>query len=105
MVIVWTLRRRVGLLLSGMAAVAVGLSAEDVTIPRVPNPPLAADLANLPGDLRAVAVPRPANLADFVKDEATARALGKALFRGSTRRHQGLRRRQPRGKQGSDPGP
>lgn len=50
------------------------------TIPRVPNPPLSTDLANLPGDLRAVPVPGPGSLADFVKDEAMARALGKALF-------------------------
>jgi cytochrome c peroxidase len=51
----------------------------DVTIPRVPNPPLASDLANLPGDLRAVAVPLP-SLADFVVDQAAVIALGKALF-------------------------
>ncbi|MGH9894010.1 MAG: cytochrome c peroxidase, partial [bacterium] len=47
-------------------------------IPRVPDPPL--DLANLPGDLRAVAVPAPSNLNDFVKDPVMAVALGKALF-------------------------
>jgi len=52
----------------------------DATIPRVPNPPLGTDLASLPGDLRAVAVPGPSNLSDFVKDAAMARALGKALF-------------------------
>jgi cytochrome c peroxidase len=52
----------------------------DATIPRVPNPPLAADLPSLPGDLRAVAVPGPSNLNDFVKDPVMARALGKALF-------------------------
>jgi cytochrome c peroxidase len=52
----------------------------DTTIPRVPNPPLSSDLANLPGDLRAVAVPGPSNLHDFVKDPVMARALGKALF-------------------------
>jgi cytochrome c peroxidase len=50
------------------------------TIPRVGNPPLAADLSNLPGDLRAVAVPGPSNLSEFVRDVAMARALGKALF-------------------------
>jgi cytochrome c peroxidase len=49
-------------------------------IPRVPNPPVASDLANLPGDLRAVAVPAPSNLNDFVKDPVAALALGKALF-------------------------
>ena len=52
----------------------------DTPIPRVPNPPLSSDLTNLPGDLRAVAVPGPANLNDFVKDPVMARALGKALF-------------------------
>jgi len=52
----------------------------NTTIPRVPNPPLSSDLANLPGDLRAVAVPGPSNLNDFVRDPAMARALGKALF-------------------------
>ena len=52
----------------------------DTTIARVPNPPPASDLANLPGDLRAIAVPEPPNLGDFVKDPATAIALGKALF-------------------------
>jgi cytochrome c peroxidase len=52
----------------------------DATIPRVPNPPLSSDLANLPGDLRAVAVTAPSNLDDFVKDPVMARALGKALF-------------------------
>jgi cytochrome c peroxidase len=52
----------------------------DITIPRVSDPPLGSDLANLPGDLRAVAVPGPSNLNDFVKDPVMARALGKALF-------------------------
>ena len=55
-------------------------SAPDVTIPRVPNPPLASDLSSLPGDLRAVAVPAPSNLDEFVKDPVMAIALGKALF-------------------------
>jgi hypothetical protein len=52
----------------------------NTTIPRVPNPPLSGDLSNLPGDLRAVAVPGPSNLNEFVRDPAMARALGKALF-------------------------
>jgi cytochrome c peroxidase len=52
----------------------------DTTIPRVLNPPPASDLKELPGDLRAVAVPGPANLDDFVRDPEMARALGKALF-------------------------
>lgn len=54
----------------------------DGTIPRVPNPPLAGDLANLPGDLRAVPVPGPSDqeLAEYVKDKQAGIALGKALF-------------------------
>ena len=52
----------------------------DGTIPRAPNPPLATDLASLPGDLRAVAVSEPPNLGEFVKDRAAAIRLGKALF-------------------------
>lgn len=52
---------------------------DERVIPRVPNPPLAADLASLPGDLRAVPVPGP-DLTDFVADRAAAIALGKALF-------------------------
>jgi cytochrome c peroxidase len=52
----------------------------DITIPRVLNPPLSSDLNNLPGDLRAITVPGPSNIADFVKNRAMARALGKALF-------------------------
>ena len=71
-----------GLLLcnGSIGSVVLAQTPPDATISRVPNPPLASDLANLPGDLRAVAVPRPSNLADFVKDEAMAIALGKALF-------------------------
>ena len=63
-----------------LMATTIVLAQADVTIPRVPNPPLASDLTNLPGDLRAVAVPTPSNLSDFVRDLAMARALGKALF-------------------------
>ena len=51
----------------------------DATIRRVPNPPLALDLSNLPGDLRAVAVPGPSNLSDFI-----------AASRNGTRPRQGL---------------
>lgn len=52
------------------------------TIPRVLNPPAASDLANLPSDLRKIAVPGPTPeaLAEFVKDKQAAIALGKALF-------------------------
>ena len=52
----------------------------DTTISRVLNPPPASDLSNLPGDLRAIPVPAPANVGDFVKDSTMAIALGKALF-------------------------
>ena len=67
-------------LLIGRAAGASAETSPDATIARVPNPPLASDLASLPGDLRAVAVPGPTNLDEFVKNVAMARALGKALF-------------------------
>jgi cytochrome c peroxidase len=63
-----------------VAALTGATRADDVVIPRVPNPPLAADLASLPGDLRAVAVPGPASLSEFVSDPQAAVALGKALF-------------------------
>ena len=63
-----------------IAAKAVGQAPPDTVIPRVPNPPLKSDLDVLPGDLRAVAVPTPPNLDEFVRDPAMARALGKALF-------------------------
>jgi hypothetical protein len=56
------------------------LTADDITIPRVGNPPSTSDLVNLPGDLRAVAPPAPSNLPEFVRDFEMARALGKALF-------------------------
>ncbi|MEZ4362900.1 MAG: cytochrome c peroxidase [Kofleriaceae bacterium] len=54
-------------------------SAIEVTIPRVPNPPPASDLANLPGDLRGVAVPGP-DLSEYFADPVAAVELGKALF-------------------------
>jgi hypothetical protein len=60
--------------------IVIGQSLPNPTIPRVLDPPLSSDLANLPGDLRAVAVPGPPNLNDFVRDARMARALGKALF-------------------------
>ena len=59
---------------------ALAQTQDDITIPRVGNPPLTSDLDNLPGDLRAVAVPGPTNLPEFVRDFQMARALGKALF-------------------------
>lgn len=54
----------------------------DGTIPRVQNPPPSSDLSALPGDLRAQPVPGPsaAALAVYVKDNAAAVRLGKALF-------------------------
>src|SRR6476660_3377628 len=66
--------------LIGPGVIVLAQAPPNTTIPRVPNPPLSSDLANLPGDLRAVAVPTPPNLADFVRDPVMARALGKALF-------------------------
>jgi cytochrome c peroxidase len=78
----WTL----AILVTGPAVVrpiaegAVTLTEEEVTIPRVGNPPPSSDVVNLPGDLRAVAVPGPSNLPEFVRDFQMARALGKALF-------------------------
>jgi cytochrome c peroxidase len=50
------------------------------SIPRVADPPPTSDLVNLPGDLRAVPVPEPVELAGFVKDREAAIRLGKALF-------------------------
>src|SRR6476619_577974 len=66
--------------LIGLGVIVLAQAPPNTTIPRVPNPPLSSDLANLPGDLRAVAVPGPSNLNEFVRDPAMARALGKALF-------------------------
>src|SRR5215475_11663841 len=66
--------------LIGPGVIVLAQAPPNTTIPRVPNPPLNSDLQNLPGDLRAVPVPSPSNLNDFVKDRAMARALGKALF-------------------------
>jgi cytochrome c peroxidase len=64
----------------GAGAIVFAQAPPNTIIPRVPNPPLSSDLANLPGDLRAVVVPAPSNLNDFVKDPVMALALGKALF-------------------------
>jgi cytochrome c peroxidase len=49
-------------------------------IPRVPDPPPEADLKVLPGDLKAVPIPGPADLGVYVVDTDMAIALGKALF-------------------------
>jgi len=68
--------------LIGPGVIVLAQAPPNTTIPRVPNPPLNSDLANLPGDLRAVPVPgpSPSRLNEFVRDPAMARALGKALF-------------------------
>ncbi len=66
------------LMLVGTGLAVHAQAPPDGTIPRVPDPPL--DLGNLPGDLRAVEVPGPENLNDFIKDPVMALALGKALF-------------------------
>src|SRR5262245_8941802 len=55
-------------------------SSNPPDIPRVPILPLQSDCINLPGDLRAVAVPGPQNLGEFVSNRQAAIALGKALF-------------------------
>ncbi len=60
--------------------ILVAQTPPDATIPRVPTTILQSDLDNLPNDLRAVVVPAPTNLADFVRDQTMAIALGKALF-------------------------
>ena len=63
-----------------LTTIVLAQSSADTVIPRVPNPPLASDLSNLPGDLRAIPVPTPSGLNDIVRDPAMAIALGKALF-------------------------
>ena len=68
------------LMLVGTGLAAHAQDPPDGTIPRVPNPPKDTDLRELPGDLRAVAVPGPSNLNEFIKDPVMALALGKALF-------------------------
>jgi cytochrome c peroxidase len=69
-------------ILSALSVSTLYALTGDGTIPRVPNPPLASDLTNLPGDLRAVPVPGPSeqDLAEYVKDKQAAIALGKAFF-------------------------
>ena len=68
------------LMLVGTGLVAHAQAPTDDTIPRVPDPPLADDLKQLPGDLGAVEVPGPPNLNEFIKNPFMALALGKALF-------------------------
>lgn len=68
--------------LSFLSVPAIHALTAGGTIPRVLNPPLSSDLANLPGDLRSVPVPGPSDqdLAEYVKNKPAAIALGKALF-------------------------
>ena len=61
------------------ASAPTDIESYDVTIGRVPNPPLQTDLVSLPGDLRGVSVPQP-DLSTIVADPQAAIALGKALF-------------------------
>jgi cytochrome c peroxidase len=68
------------LMLVGAGLAAHAQDPPDDTIPRVPDPPPKGDLEQLPGDLRAVDVPGPPNLNEFIKDPVMAIALGKALF-------------------------
>jgi cytochrome c peroxidase len=108
-------RKSVGLAALCLSGLLVALpAAADTTIPRVLNPPPDADLSNLPGDLRAVPVPAPANLDDFVRDPAMAACLGKAPLLGHAgrkRRRPGLRelpfprRRRPALEEPGEPGP
>jgi cytochrome c peroxidase len=70
----------VSLVPTTLVTIVLAQTTPNTPIQRVPNPPLTSDLVNLPGDLRAVSVPKPSNLDDFIKDYAMARALGKALF-------------------------
>lgn len=63
-----------------IGTVILAQSSDETTITRVLNPPLMSDLNSLPGDLRAIPVPAPSNLNDFLKDVTMARVLGKALF-------------------------
>src|SRR5262245_59612131 len=68
------------LMLVGTGLAAHAQAPPDDTIPRVPDPPKASDLEQLPGDLWAVEVPGPTNLNEFIRDPFMALALGKALF-------------------------
>jgi cytochrome c peroxidase len=68
------------LTLIGAGAAAHAQAPPDTEIPRVPDPPLEDDVELLPGDLRAVDVPGPSNLNEFIRDPIMAIALGKALF-------------------------
>jgi hypothetical protein len=68
------------LMLVGTGLAAHAQAPPDATIPRVPDPPPKGNLENLPGDLRAVDVPGPQNLNEFIKNPFLALALGKALF-------------------------
>ena len=80
------------LLGAGMPAFAQ--APPETTIPRVPNPPLNSDLANLPGDLRAVAVPgsvEPGRLRQGSRHGARPRQGALLGHAGRERRRAGLR--------------
>src|SRR5918911_5527857 len=67
--------RRRGMRITMALCVAATSIASTITLPG------GIAQAGLPlGDLSTVAVPQPANLADFVQDKGAAIALGKALF-------------------------
>ena len=68
-----------GALLALLAACGVE-RIDDDPAPRSTRHALTTVPANAPPSLKTVAVPRPSNLGDFVRDEAAAIRLGKALF-------------------------
>src|SRR6185295_812761 len=65
-----------GTIRTALMALALALPAEGQIIPTPPPNPLAP----LPLPLSAHRVPRPTTLGDYVRDEAAAIRLGKALF-------------------------
>ena len=69
-----TLKRSFALLLASLAPVVLSGGRTGAQVP----PPAPTTLP--PASLKTVPVPKPANLPDFVRDEAAAVALGKALF-------------------------
>jgi cytochrome c peroxidase len=67
-------------MLVGTVPAAQAQAPPDPATLRVLDPPKGTDLDNLPGDLRAIEVPGPPNLNEFIRDPFLALALGKALF-------------------------
>ena len=74
-----TLKSRIVLVLAAVVLLWTATVHVQTEI-RLTDPRPRTDLENLPGDLRAIPVPGPGNLSEFVRDPATAVALGKALF-------------------------